>query len=210
MTKSALLLALACLTVSATSTTGATPLMAFATSSGGTGDLHSWPEVAGTSLVGLAAADRVCAVHAQAAGLPNPASFVAWLSDSNDDAYCRMFGLHGKKANKCGQAVLPTGAGPWVRTDGMPFAAAIEFATANNAIYSSLDIDESGQFASGESFTATSKAGEYDTSFGASDCGGWQSDAVAPYAFVGDALISAEGWTNSAIAASCADERRLI
>ena len=58
--------------------------------------------------------------------MANPNNFVAWLSDENDDAYCRVHGLTGKKADNCGQAELPAAAGPWVRTDGYPFADAIE------------------------------------------------------------------------------------
>ena len=59
-----------------------------------------------------------------AAGLKG--TFVAWLSDDNDDAYCRIHLLTGKKSANCGKAVLPVNAGPWLRTDGFPFADRID------------------------------------------------------------------------------------
>ena len=34
----------------------------------------------------------------------------AWLSDSSDDAWCRIHGLDGKRADNCGQPVLPANA----------------------------------------------------------------------------------------------------
>ena len=135
-----LLVLSACLTAHA----GAATLHAFATSTTGSGDLHSWAEVAGTGLSGLAAADAICQTRAAAGGLDAPEEFVAWLSDRDDDAYCRVFGLHGKRADHCGLPADPVGAGPWLRSDGVPFAATIETALADNVVYSTLNVDESG------------------------------------------------------------------
>src|SRR5262249_20432303 len=59
----------------------AAPLQAFTTSTTGTGDLHSWAEVAGTGLSGLAAGDGICQARAAAARLANPEQYVVWLSD---------------------------------------------------------------------------------------------------------------------------------
>jgi hypothetical protein len=192
---------------------GAAALYAFATSTGNNGNLSSWPEVAGSGSTGLQAADGICAARAASANLPNAGDFAAWLSDANDDAYCRLFGLSGKKANNCAQPVLPVGAGPWLRTDGAPFAARIERATSDGAIYAPLNLDEAGQLAPGQVFTATSPAGEYDTSLDSWDCGGWTSDDPdphAPYAVVGDTFASTQAWTNTDAAASCSDRRRLM
>jgi hypothetical protein len=96
--------------------------VAFVTSTVGNGDLSTW---AGASPnTGLAAADAICQARATAAGLPG--TYVAWMSDATSDAYCRVHGLTGKKATFCGQAALPVAAGPWVRTDGQPFAPTID------------------------------------------------------------------------------------
>ena len=157
------------LTLAATSAfeVAADELHAFATSTIGPGDLHSWPDVSDSTFFGLRAADEICRSRADAAGLSEPKRYVAWLSDRNDDAYCRLFGLGGKKSANCGQATLPVGAGPWLRTDGMPFAAKIEDALAENVIYSPLDVDEFGDsFAyPAESFTATDETGAFNTFF---------------------------------------------
>lgn len=105
--------------------------VAFVTSVNGHADLGDsldWPDNDG--LVGIAAADAVCRNRALAAGLSNPTQFRAWISDSADDAYCRVFGPSsgGTVAADCGETALPTGAGPWVRTDGYPFLPTIEHA----------------------------------------------------------------------------------
>jgi hypothetical protein len=43
---------------------------------------------------------------------------LAWFSDEENDALCRLAGLSGKVTENCGQAELPLVAGPWVRADG--------------------------------------------------------------------------------------------
>ena len=85
----------------------------FVTSAFGTGNLATWANATGT---GLVAADSVCNFYALQAGLPG--TYVAWMSDATDDAYCRVHQLGGKKAGNCGGlATLPATAGPWVRSD---------------------------------------------------------------------------------------------
>jgi len=116
----------------------------FVSSSSGNSNLSGW-DSASEGVTGLAAADSICVNLATAAELSNPGNFVAWLSDSTDDAYCRVHGLSGKKSAKCGELELPTGAGPWVRTDGLPFApAAPDFLGPDGIIYAPLIIDENG------------------------------------------------------------------
>jgi len=115
---------------------------AFYTSTSGNADLSSWPEVSGSGLTGLAAADAICQARADAAGLSG--TFVAWLSDDNDDAYCRVHGLTGKKSANCGQTQLPATAGPWFRTDGTPFADQIDLLTNSSVIYSPMRNNEFG------------------------------------------------------------------
>ncbi len=136
---------------------------AFITSVAGSGDLSSWADAGGNA--GLAAADSICQARAQAAGLEG--TFVAWLSDSNNDAYCRVHGLSGQKSANCGQPMLPVAAGPWVRSDGFPFAAEIDQLTNNDVIFAPLRHDEFGtEIASGIPtgvfFTATEPDGTLD------------------------------------------------
>ena len=60
----------------------------------------------GDQLGGLAGADAKCRAAAQKAGLANPLTFKAWLSDRHTDAVDRL--VHGK--------------GRYVRVDGLPIA----------------------------------------------------------------------------------------
>ncbi|MDH4161178.1 MAG: Ig-like domain-containing protein [Nitrospirota bacterium] len=142
-----------------TFTTAAAPNVAFVTSVTGNGNLSSWADAGGKT--GLAAADAICQARATAGGLTG--TFKAWMSDTSDDAYCRMHDLTGHIYDKCGQGVLPASAGPWVRTDGTPFAPTIDKMTAQRQIYSPLAYDEFGIKApAGSAFhTGTSETGEY-------------------------------------------------
>jgi hypothetical protein len=189
-------------------------LYAFTTSTFGPGDMHSWEEVVGTNLTGLAAADGICQARATEAGLTNPGEYVAWLSDRNNDAYCRVFGLSGKKSNNCGQASLPVGAGPWLRLDEVPFAGTIENALSSNLVYSSLNVDEFGnQFHSfAESFTATDIDGTFNTEVeNDADCNLWTSAIPdGPFPTLGSNLSSGGFWTFEDGGVSCDGTRRLM
>jgi len=120
--------------------------VAFFTSVSGNGNLGDpaeWLDNGG--LGGVAAADHVCRQRAEAANLPNSGDFVAWLSSSSDDAYCRVHNLAGKKATNCGQPGLPAWAGPWVRVDGAPFAETIDQALMpSGLVYRSVGLNEFG------------------------------------------------------------------
>jgi len=118
--------------------------VAFVTSATGSANLSTWDESA-DGLTGLVAADSICTTLATAGELNNSGNFVAWLSDSVDDAYCRLHNLSGKMEANCGELKLPVSAGPWVRTDGVPFAPSIEmFLTNTSLVYTPLRIDENG------------------------------------------------------------------
>ncbi|HUP24463.1 MAG TPA: hypothetical protein VNB06_16160 [Thermoanaerobaculia bacterium] len=146
----------------------AQPRVAFVTSATGNGDLASWADAEGR--FGLQAADHVCQVLAARAGLASSEDFVAWMSDSADDAYCRVQGLQGKRANLCGQATLPAAAGPWVRTDGLPFAASLPALLNEGHVFYPLVLDETGQpRVSSVVLTATSGLGELE----GSACSDW-------------------------------------
>lgn len=118
-------------------------LVSFITSTTGSGDLSTWPDAisAGTK-TGLAAGDAICQSRAETAGLAG--IFKAWLSDDSDDAYCRLHGLTGKLASNCGLDSFPTSAGPWIRTDGAPFADVISVLTASTAVLTPAVYTENG------------------------------------------------------------------
>ena len=117
--------------------------VAFVTTAAHSAIFGNWPE-ASMGLSGLEAADSICVNRASAAGLLAPGDFVAWLSDSTDDAYCRIHGLNGKKIDNCGEPSLPESAGPWVRTDGLPWAKSVVDLTIDNEVYTTLRMDENG------------------------------------------------------------------
>jgi hypothetical protein len=147
-----------------------TERQAFMTSVSGTGDLSSWADAGGAR--GLAAADAICQARAAAAGFDG--RFVAWLSDGTDDAYCRVHGLGGQRAAQCGQSALPAAAGPWVRSDGLPWGDRIDLLldATHPRVYTPPGRDEFGAPVTREFFTATSALGAFD---GPESCSGWTS-----------------------------------
>ena len=149
----ALVVALGLLVISPGAASPVPPRVVFATSAEGSGDLGSWPE-ADFGTIGLAAADSICRNLATGV-LDDAQDFVAWVSDSSDDAYCRIHGLTGKKEDDCGQPSLPDSAGPWVRTDGHPFAPTIDrLLSPSNEVYAAIQYDENGQLVGGDNVFA--------------------------------------------------------
>lgn len=146
--------------------------IAFATSNHGTANLGAWSYGVGTT--GVDAADAICQASARAGRLPG--TYRAFISDVQDDAYCRMHGLHGTIASSCGSATLPATAGPWMRTDGAPYAARID-RMVEAETYNPLAFDEYGDpsgwwpaFTGSDSTGARQVGGGYYT-----DCSGWTS-----------------------------------
>lgn len=167
---------------------------AFVTSIADVGILGNWADAGGN--VGLAAADAVCVARATAANLPNPGQFVAWMSDSTNDAYCRIHGFNGTKANLCGQATLPVGAGPWQRVDGTPFMAVIERAVEGD-VYMPLSLDEFGATVNNQRlYTGTTP----DGTVADLHCGNWLIDDDVR---VGSTSQTYPGWTELAGRAFC-------
>jgi hypothetical protein len=184
--------------------------LAFTTSTNGTGNLSTWGVDAGGGS-GLAAADAVCQARANAAGLGG--AYVAWMSDSLNDAYCRANGFSGKKAGMCGQLALPTGAGPWVRVDGRPFAPTIDRLVApGRTIYQPASVSEFGidLGTTDRVYTGTDENGEYIAN---ATCGDWTTTAGT--GAMGEVHGSGGGsWTDSLAAIgstdpSCATTGRL-
>jgi hypothetical protein len=180
--------------------------LAFVSTATGTGNLSTWAG-AGTN-TGLAAADAVCASEATAAGLPG--TYVAWMSDSTSDAYCRVHGLTGKKANNCGLGALPVAAGPWVRTDSArtPAAPAIDQLLAPTrqtfypVTYRANGIDTAGSTPQ-QIFTGTDDAGVLT----GTACTSWTSSAGT--GAMGDTLGGGTAWTDLGTDPSCATSGRI-
>jgi hypothetical protein len=127
-----------------------------------------WPDAAGQ--VGLAAGDAICQARANAAGLTG--TFVAWLSTSTSDAYCRVQRLPGTRATNCGQSTLPAVGGPWVRVDGVPWAGTLaQLTSASPRIYSPELLDEAGMPAISYYFSNSTAAGVAT----ADSCGNWSN-----------------------------------
>lgn len=163
--------------------------LAFVTSASGPGILGQWSSAGGNA--GLAAGDAICVALATAANLPEPQTFVAWLSDSNDDAYCRVHGFSGKKSAQCGQQSLPAGAGPWQRTDGIPFMGALASDSTVTPVYTPLARDEQRQVVLNDRlFTGTLADGTAN----GRRCGDWLvNDSVD----IGRTSATYPGWTQS-------------
>ena len=171
---------------------------AFVTSAEGPPVFGDWPE-ASKGLVGLQAADSICQNLAAAAFLPNHTGFVAWVSDSDDDAYCRVHNLTGKFESNCSQKALPSAAGPWMRTDGQPWAAAIDqLIGSNGVVYTPLNISELGTPIDTfeRAYTASDPVGRLN----GDTCSDWQGTPVEA-AGTGPVYLTTQSWTNFGSAA---------
>lgn len=187
---------------------------AFTTSTKGNANLSTWPEAMQANASGLAAADAICQGRATAAGLSEPDTYVAWLSDRDNDAVCRLLGHDGKLADNCGVVDLPPQIGPWTRTDGTPFAESLVDLLAGDVL-SPLMLDESGARIGSpyESFSATRPDGAFnDISDDAPDCERWTSAALDNdyFAATGNATGTTASWTDAQGGVSCDATRRLI
>lgn len=169
------------------------------TSATGSADLSSWPQAGGET--GLAAGDAICRTLAATAGLDRADAFVAWLSDSRDDAYCRAQGRTGRRAQGCAEGAAE--AGPWVRTDGATFGAGIVDLLAGE-VYVPVDRDESGVRVPPDLvFTGTGPDGEA----GSATCGDWTSTDGAT--LVGDTRGTTTAWSFVS-SGSCSRPKRLL
>lgn len=187
--------------------TGVAPNIAFLTTETGTGDLSSWTSAGGQA--GLAAGDSVCQTLASGAGLTG--TYVAWMSDSNDDAYCRVHGLTGKKG-ACLPANPTAQAGPWIRTDGTPFAGTIDqMLSSTYQIFSPPKYYEDGTTPSSNIdviYTGTDNTGvEYGFT-----CSDWASSSSGLIAALGNPHMTGDSWTMTETGTPCnlSTSRRLL
>jgi len=159
----------------------------FVTSGDGEGNLGSWPEAGGAS--GLAAADAICRHFATRGALPEPSSFVAWLSDNTVDAIDRI-----------------TVDTTFRRLDSYPIAFSLADLTDGVAL-TTLHVDETGAYLwnnFGATWTGTDANGQHD---GAS-CDDWQDTGsfFGRYGFANSARTS--DWTDYA-SLLCSSEAHL-
>jgi len=175
----------------------------FVTSVTGSVNFASWADAGGAT--GLAAADAVCKARASIAGLSG--TFMAWLSDNVDDAYCRIHELTGKKSANCGQSTLPVAAGPWVRTDGFPFSGTIDQLVNSGVVYSPIMYDE---FANPVAQNLGIYTGTYrNGTMGSLNCSNWTSTSFSEYAVIGTVQGTTAAWTDYA-ASTCNGSARLL
>ncbi len=141
--------------------------LVFITSASGSGDLSSWPEADGLS--GLDAGDRICQNLAGMAGLPG--DYIAYLSNNEDDAVCRLHGLSGKWfGDNCGlnEPLTADDSQAWHRVDGRPiFPNAADMHFPTDRMYYPLWLDENG--VQHGSFILTGSS-EFGAGGGASNC----------------------------------------
>ncbi len=177
----------------------------FITSVTGNARLGDWPDAGAAT--GVDAGDAICVARAAAGGLANPAGFRAWLSSSTTDAYCHIHGLTGQIATNCGQPSLPAAAGPWRRSDGLPFGADIvHLLSPDQEVLLPPNQDEFGVEVHDASWTATFPDGSYF----APSCNNWTSAIAAQSPMVGNSESTAVGWASGGSAGSCADLVHLL
>jgi hypothetical protein len=182
----------------------------FVTAQNGNGNIGGWAGATGT---GLAAADALCNAKALAQSLPG--TYVAWMSDATNDAYCRVHSdgtatghLNGTKAGFCGQGALPVSAGWWVRvgngtTGYKQWAPSIEQLLApNHVTYYAANTDETGaEIASTTArvWTGTDATGRYVANATCGAAGSeWTSSSSSLFGAAGDVWGGGTSWTKTA------------
>jgi hypothetical protein len=185
---------------------GAATRRMFVTSVAGSGNLSTWADAGGHT--GVAAGDAICQARAVAASLPNAAAYRAWLSNSLDDAYCRMHDLTGKRADNCGQPTLPAEAGPWWRTDGEPFGDGLPaLVLPLERVLNPPEVDEFGAtIVRSVTWTGTGT----DGSVQGDHCADWTSAAGGDLGADGDAGGTSAFWTSYGSGDCSTTYRRLL
>lgn len=100
---------------------------------------------------------------------------------------------------------MPTNAGPWVRTDGHPFAPTIDELINNDVIYAPVRYDETGTLVTGNYFTGTAD----DGTVGGGHCNNWTDSTDVYYANFGFTETTTSFWTHYG-GIDCDGEIRLL
>ncbi len=180
----------------------------FVTSVEGTGDLFSWAGSSGATA--LERGDSICRARATAAGLPNAATYRAWLSTSTTDAYCHVQGLTGLRSTGCGGAPLP-GGGPWYQVNGVTqFTADLETLTGSErVVYRQVLFDEFAN-AITDSFAGAYWTGSNPTgSASSAHCANWTSNASASSGCSGTSVAGSYSWSYW-FWRGCSSQQRLL
>jgi hypothetical protein len=184
----------------------AATMRAFVTSATCNGNLGACTAAVGD--VGVAAANNLCQELAATAGLTGGGEiFRAWISDATADAYCNVLGLAGQRfgAPACGVGSLPA-AGPWVRRDGLPFAASIADLVGAGPI-TPLGRTEGGLTVPTSYFhTGSNSDGTHRASH---SCGGWIDGTASGLTAGGNTDVVHLIWASGA-STTCETPRRLI
>lgn len=147
------------------------PHRVFITSTEGQGDLSQWEGAGGKT--GLLAGDAICTRLAQNAGLSG--EYRAWLSDEQNDAYCRVAGGSGKKSSDtCYPNVKQTKA--YINTGGKTITESLDQLVEKGQMFHAIQFDEMGRDRTNQNlyaWTSTNKKGEFNAEYG--NCAGWTS-----------------------------------
>lgn len=161
--------------------------LVFVSSVEGSADLSTWPEAGGAT--GINAGYAICNQLASAAHLPNPASFVPFLSTPAVDAKDRL-----------------TTDGPFRRVDG--------YAVANNLAdlldgsnQNSLHVHENGIYA-GDDLRVWTGTLEDGTGSPSGTCGGW-TESASGFGVTGKASAARTGEWTDINAFACAGPQNL-
>lgn len=160
----------------------------FISSVSGTGDLATWAGAAGET--GLDAGDAICRSAAAAAHLPDPPSFVAWLSTSSTDARDRV-----------------TSNGPFRRLDAYTVANN-EADLIDGSLDTTIHVNEFGSYVNGTPEVATGTLADGTAS--GTDCLGWTSAGVGEeHAGGRPNFAQLPDWTEFSLSTGCNGSRRL-
>lgn len=136
----------------------------------------------GAEIAGLKGADDLCLQYAGAAGLPNPLTYRAWLSDSQIDARDRLFLSEGRYLTTAG-ALVAIGQAQWI----------------SGQLQAAIDHDQFGQPITGSVWTGTTGDGVRVAQ--APDemkyCKDWTSDELDERGYIGESHAKDVEWTLS-------------
>jgi len=151
--------------------------LVFVSLKGGPGNFDdaSWlPESGGLS--GLAAADAVCVDAATGANLPNPSSFVAWISTSTVNAADRV-----------------SGNGPWKTLDGRPVATSKADLTDGSIATAIRRFENDSNAGYSSYWTGSNASGNYNGTL-EDTCQDWTGTSSSDYGTEGQAGGSDASW----------------
>ncbi|MBZ0103474.1 MAG: hypothetical protein K8I65_15045 [Thermoanaerobaculia bacterium] len=190
---------------------GAQTRQVFVSSASGSANFSSWPS-ATPGAVGLEAADSICRNLATTAGLARPDAFRAWLSDSLDDAWCRVQDVTGTRDSACDGATALPGAGPWARIgDGGRWGGRLTALIEQQGPLLPLDRTELGAPVPDLDlyWTGTDETGRAYDRLASELCADWTSNAAGAFTLLGSTFETRLNWTTS-FGGSCGAWRHLV